>query len=150
MSARALFHAFLKQHGLRRHVPDSVERDLQIDLLSGDLQTGADGHLWAEISKRINSGEKPPKKAFAQGEHRVRAMAHLSISRLHRGAKPAMWCEFIMPFHRQTMLYKSRATGVARGTSGNESRFRKSTGTTFRDSLCGKTLRYEVERIWMV
>jgi len=59
-SAREPFDVFLETHCLRCHGPEKVERDLRIDLLSRDFQTGADGHLWAEIVERINSGEMPP------------------------------------------------------------------------------------------
>lgn len=61
VSAAEPFDAFLTKHCLRCHGPEKVERELRIDQLSRDFKTGTDGHLWAEIVERINSGEMPPK-----------------------------------------------------------------------------------------
>ena len=60
-SAAELFDEFLTKHCLRCHGSERVERELRIDRLSRDFKTGTDGHLWAEIVERINSGEMPPK-----------------------------------------------------------------------------------------
>ena len=54
------FEAFLTKHCVRCHGPEKVERELRIDALSRDFRAGLDGHLWAEIVERINSGEMPP------------------------------------------------------------------------------------------
>lgn len=59
-TAEDAYEKFLKQHCLRCHGPKKVERDLRIDRLSRDFKRGIDGHLWAEIVERINSGEMPP------------------------------------------------------------------------------------------
>ena len=56
-SAAEPFDGFLDKHCLRCHGPERVERDLRIDTLSRDFQSGGDGHLWAELVERINSGE---------------------------------------------------------------------------------------------
>ena len=56
-----MFEAFLEKHCVRCHGADQAERDLRIDQLSRDFIAGADGHLWAEIVERINSGEMPPE-----------------------------------------------------------------------------------------
>lgn len=55
------FEAFLDKHCVRCHGPKKVKRDLRIDTLSRDFKAGLDGHLWAEIVERINSGEMPPE-----------------------------------------------------------------------------------------
>lgn len=55
------FESFLDQHCISCHGPKKAKRDLRIDELSRDFQSGADGHLWAEIVERINSGEMPPE-----------------------------------------------------------------------------------------
>ena len=55
------FEAFLTKHCVRCHGPEQVERDLRIDTLSRDFQSGGDGHLWAEVVERINAGEMPPE-----------------------------------------------------------------------------------------
>ncbi|MGB0143198.1 MAG: DUF1592 domain-containing protein [Akkermansiaceae bacterium] len=54
------FEAFLNKHCIACHGPRKAKRDLRIDQLSRDFKLGADGHLWAEILERINSGEMPP------------------------------------------------------------------------------------------
>lgn len=56
------FEAFLNQHCLACHGPKKAKRDLRIDQLSRDFKSGKDGHLWAEIVERINSGEMPPEE----------------------------------------------------------------------------------------
>ena len=61
VSAAEPFEAFLTKHCLRCHGPEKVERELRIDQLSHDFNAGTDGHLWAEIMERINSGEMPPE-----------------------------------------------------------------------------------------
>ena len=61
VSAAEPFEAFLTKHCLRCHGPKRVERELRIDRLARDFKTGTDGHLWAEIVERINSGEMPPE-----------------------------------------------------------------------------------------
>ena len=61
VSAAEPFEAFLTKHCLGCHGPDKVERELRIDQLSRDFKAGTDGHLWAEIVERINSGEMPPE-----------------------------------------------------------------------------------------
>jgi len=55
------FEVFLDKHCIRCHGPEKVKRDLRIDALSRDFKAGVDGHLWAEIVERINSGEMPPE-----------------------------------------------------------------------------------------
>ena len=59
--AKEGFEGFLDQHCISCHGPKKAKRDLRIDELSRDFQSGADGHLWAEIVDRINSGEMPPE-----------------------------------------------------------------------------------------
>lgn len=59
--AKEGFEAFLGRHCISCHGPKKSKRDLRIDELSRDFQSGADGHLWAEIVEKINSGEMPPE-----------------------------------------------------------------------------------------
>ncbi len=59
--AEESFEVFLEKHCVRCHGPELVERDLRIDQLSRDFKSGIDGHLWAELVERINSGEMPPE-----------------------------------------------------------------------------------------
>ena len=61
ISAAEPFEAFLTKHCVRCHGPERVERELRIDRLSRDFKIGTDGHLWAEVVERINSGEMPPE-----------------------------------------------------------------------------------------
>ena len=56
------FEAVLSKHCLACHGPEKAKRDLRIDQLSRDFKSGIDGHLWAEIVERINSGEMPPEE----------------------------------------------------------------------------------------
>ena len=56
------FEAFLNKHCIACHGPKKAKRDLRIDQLSRDFKSGADGHFWAEIVERINSGEMPPEE----------------------------------------------------------------------------------------
>ncbi len=55
------YEAFMEKHCIRCHGPEKMKRDLRIDTLSRDFKAGVDGHLWAEIVERINSGEMPPE-----------------------------------------------------------------------------------------
>ncbi|MCR9119960.1 MAG: DUF1587 domain-containing protein, partial [bacterium] len=61
ISAAEPFEAFLVKHCVRCHGPQLEEGDVRIDQLSRDFKAGADGHHWAEIVERINSGEMPPE-----------------------------------------------------------------------------------------
>lgn len=56
------FESFLNRHCISCHGPEKAKRDLRIDQLSRDFKSGADGHLWAEVVERINSGEMPPEE----------------------------------------------------------------------------------------
>ncbi|MCA9049783.1 MAG: DUF1592 domain-containing protein, partial [Planctomycetaceae bacterium] len=68
------FEAFLTKHCVRCHGPEKAERDLRIDRLSRDFDSGEDGHLWAEIVERINSGEMPPKEEPQPTEDEIAAV----------------------------------------------------------------------------
>ncbi|MCG6158215.1 DUF1592 domain-containing protein [Rubinisphaera margarita] len=70
-SAEEPFEIFLEKHCVRCHGPEQVERDLRIDQLSRDFQSGIDGHLWAEVVERINSGEMPPEDEPQPSENEI-------------------------------------------------------------------------------
>ncbi|NNE92773.1 MAG: hypothetical protein HKN23_14095 [Verrucomicrobiales bacterium] len=61
ISAVEPFEPFLKEHCVRCHGPEKEKGDLRIDQLSRDFKAGIDGHFWAEVVNRINSGEMPPE-----------------------------------------------------------------------------------------
>jgi len=54
--------AFLAKHCVSCHGPDNEEGDLRINQLSRDFKSGGEAHLWAEVIRRINSGEMPPPR----------------------------------------------------------------------------------------
>ncbi|MCA9115299.1 MAG: DUF1592 domain-containing protein [Planctomycetaceae bacterium] len=90
-SAAEPFEAFLTKHCLRCHGPQKVERDLRIDQLSRDFQSGGDSHLWAEIVERINAGEMPPEDEPQPTEDEIAAAvgqldAHIRAGRAARMA----------------------------------------------------------------
>ena len=60
--AKEEFESFLDQHCISCHGPKKAKGDFRIDQLSRDFKSGADGHLWAEIVEKINSGEMPPEE----------------------------------------------------------------------------------------
>ena len=90
VSAGEPFDAFLEKHCLRCHGPDRVERELRIDLLSRDFQSGGDGHLWAEIVERINAGEMPPKEEAQPTVDEISAAVEQLDSRLREGRAARM------------------------------------------------------------
>ncbi|MCA8986851.1 MAG: DUF1592 domain-containing protein [Planctomycetaceae bacterium] len=90
VSAKDLFDAFLEQHCNRCHGPERVERDLRIDQLSRDFESGVDGHLWAEIVERINSGEMPPEDEPQPTEDEIAKVVSQIDSRLREGRAARM------------------------------------------------------------
>ena len=79
------FDAFMAKHCLRCHGPEKVERDLRIDQLSRDFQSGIDGHLWAEIVERINAGEMPPEEEPQPTEDEIAEVVAQLDSRIREG-----------------------------------------------------------------
>lgn len=90
VSAAEPFELFLAKHCLRCHGPERVERDLRIDRLSRDFRTGADGHLWAEIVERINSGEMPPEDEPQPSEDEIAAVVGQLDARIREGRAARM------------------------------------------------------------
>ncbi|XZE54577.1 c-type cytochrome domain-containing protein [Planctomycetaceae bacterium SH139] len=85
LAAKEPFDVFLEQHCLRCHGPELVERDLRIDLLSRDFQSGADGHLWAEVVERINAGEMPPPDEPRPTEDEIASVVEQLDLRIRQG-----------------------------------------------------------------
>ncbi len=56
------FEAFLQQHCISCHGPESEMGNLRIDQLSREFRSGLDAHLWAEVIDKINAGEMPPEE----------------------------------------------------------------------------------------
>lgn len=90
VSAAQPFEAFLNKHCVRCHGPETVERDLRIDKLSRDFNSGRDGHLWAEIVERINAGEMPPKDEPQPTEDEIAAVVAQLDSRIRAGRAARM------------------------------------------------------------
>ena len=84
------YEAFLAKHCLRCHGPEKVERDLRIDRLSRDFKTGTDGHLWAEIVERINSGEMPPEEEPQPTVDEIAAVVRQLDERIREGRAARM------------------------------------------------------------
>ncbi|MEZ6088120.1 MAG: DUF1592 domain-containing protein [Pirellulaceae bacterium] len=84
------FDAFLQKHCLRCHGPERVERELRIDTLSRDFRAGTDGHLWAEIVERINSGEMPPEDEPQPSEDEIAEVVQRIDSRIREGRAARM------------------------------------------------------------
>ena len=61
VSAKEPFEAFLETHCVSCHGPDKEKGDVRVDQLSRDFRLGLDGHLWAEVIEKVNSGEMPPE-----------------------------------------------------------------------------------------
>ncbi|MCA8994669.1 MAG: DUF1592 domain-containing protein, partial [Planctomycetaceae bacterium] len=89
-SAAEPFDGFLDKHCLRCHGPERVERDLRIDTLSRDFQSGGDGHLWAELVERINSGEMPPKDEPQPTEDEIAKVVEQIDARIREGRAARM------------------------------------------------------------
>ncbi len=90
VSAADPFDAFLEKHCLRCHGPKKVERDLRIDQLSRDFNSGTDVHLWAEIVERINAGEMPPKDEPQPTEDEIATVIEQLDSRIREGRAARM------------------------------------------------------------
>lgn len=90
VSAAERFEVFLNKHCLRCHGPEKVERELRIDRLSRDFKTGTDGHLWAEIVERINSGEMPPEDEPQPTVDEIAAVVGQLDSRIREGRAARM------------------------------------------------------------
>jgi hypothetical protein len=84
-SAAEPFEAFLEKHCLHCHGPEKVERELRIDQLSRDFNSGADGHLWAEIVERINAGEMPPEDEPQPTENEIASVIGQLDARIREG-----------------------------------------------------------------
>jgi len=91
-SARAVepFESFLKKHCVRCHGPKKAKRDLRVDTLSRDFKRGADGHLWAEIVERINSGEMPPEDEPQPTADEIAAVIEQLNARIREGRAARM------------------------------------------------------------
>ncbi|QDU75677.1 Planctomycete cytochrome C [Bremerella volcania] len=90
VSAAEPFEAFLQNHCIRCHGPETVERDLRIDQLSRDFRSGQDGHLWAEIVERINAGEMPPEDEPQPSENEIATVISQLDSRIREGRAARM------------------------------------------------------------
>lgn len=90
VSAAEPFEAFLKNHCIRCHGPDQVERDLRIDQLSRDFKSGQDGHLWGEIVERINAGEMPPEDEPQPTENEIATVISQLDTRIREGRAARM------------------------------------------------------------
>lgn len=84
------FETFLKKHCVRCHGPEIEERDLRIDQLSRDFNSGADSHLWAEIVERINSGEMPPADQPQPTESEIASAIEQLNKRIREGRAARM------------------------------------------------------------
>ena len=84
------FEAFLDKHCVSCHGPKKVKRDLRIDTLSRDFKKGVDGHLWAEIVERINSGEMPPEDKPQPTEDEIEAVISQLNSLIREGRAARM------------------------------------------------------------
>ncbi|MCA9059486.1 MAG: DUF1592 domain-containing protein, partial [Planctomycetaceae bacterium] len=84
------FDVFLNKHCVRCHGPERVERELRIDLLSRDFQSGGDGHLWAEIVERINAGQMPPKDEPQPSEDEIGTVVEQLDTRIREGRAARM------------------------------------------------------------
>jgi mono/diheme cytochrome c family protein len=82
--------AFLDRHCVRCHGPEKEKGDLRIDQLSRDFRSGVDGHLWAEVVARINSGEMPPKKEPQPTEGEIAAVIDQLDERIREGRAARM------------------------------------------------------------
>ena len=89
-SGAAAFESFLQKHCQRCHGPEQVERDLRIDQLSRDFESGADGHLWAEIVERINAGEMPPEDEPQPTEDEIADVIEQLDARIREGRAARM------------------------------------------------------------
>ena len=90
VSSAAAFEAFLVKHCVRCHGPKRVKRDLRIDTLSRDFKAGLDGHLWAEVVERINSGEMPPEDEPQPTEDEIAAVISQLNSLIREGRAARM------------------------------------------------------------
>ncbi len=90
LSAAEPFEPFLETHCVRCHGPDKAKGDLRIDELSRDFKSGANGHLWAEIVERINSGEMPPEDEPLPTENEIATVIEQLDSRIREGRAARM------------------------------------------------------------
>ncbi|MFT5407687.1 MAG: mono/diheme cytochrome c family protein [Verrucomicrobiales bacterium] len=90
LSAAEPFEEFLATHCASCHGPEKEKGDLRIDRLSRDFKTGADGHLWAEIVERINSGEMPPEEEPRPSEGEIADVISQLDARISEGRAARM------------------------------------------------------------
>ena len=88
--AEEQYEAFLTKHCVRCHGAKDAERELRIDQLSRDFKAGTDGHLWAEIVERINSGEMPPEDQPQPTVDEIAAVVGQLDSRIREGRAARM------------------------------------------------------------
>lgn len=84
------FEGFLEKHCNRCHGAERVERDLRIDTLSRDFQSGGDTHLWGEIVERINSGEMPPEDEPQPSEDEIAQVIEQLDQKIREGRAARM------------------------------------------------------------
>ena len=94
------YEAFLTKHCLRCHGPEKVERELRIDELSRDFKIGTDGHLWAEIVERINSGEMPPEDEPQPTVDEIEAVVGQLDARIREGRAARMAARPLVAHYR--------------------------------------------------
>lgn len=82
--------AFLNKYCIRCHGPEKVERDLRIDTLSRNFESGGDVHLWGEIVERINAGEMPPQDEPQPTEDEIAAVVEQLDNRIREGRAARM------------------------------------------------------------
>jgi len=90
LSAAEPFEGFLEKHCNRCHGAERVERDLRIDTLSRDFQSGGDTHLWGEIVERINSGEMPPEDEPQPSEDEIAQVIEQLDQKIREGRAARM------------------------------------------------------------
>ena len=84
------FEAFLNTHCISCHGPDKEKGDLRLDTLSRDFRAGMDGHLWAEVVEKINSGEMPPEDEPQPTEDEIAAILEQLDTRIREGRAARM------------------------------------------------------------
>jgi hypothetical protein len=88
--AQEPFEAFLAQHCVRCHGPDTEEGGLRVDQLSRDFTSGVDAQYWAEVIERINAGEMPPEDEPEPTQQEISAFVTRLDARIKEGKAARM------------------------------------------------------------